>query len=53
MDINEIKKYLESLTQDELYDLLIECGIKGLEKVEDGKGKIILEEEKENEIYGK
>lgn len=44
--LEKIDKELGSLSQDELYDLLTECGLKGLTKLKKGeKGTVILKEE--------
>lgn len=40
--LEEIEKELELLSQDELYDLLVDCGMEGLEKLDSGKGQVIL-----------
>lgn len=41
--LDKIDKELNSLTQDELYDLLVDCGMKGLKKLpKQKKGKIII-----------
>lgn len=45
--LEKIKNKLNSLTKDELHDLLVDCGMKGLEKLDSGKGEVILIE---NEI---
>lgn len=45
--LEKIEKDLDSLSQDELYDLLVECGLKGLTKLKNGeKGTVILTGEK-------
>lgn len=47
--IDKIKKELESLNQDELYGLLVDCGIQGLIKLPNKeKGKVIIREECNN-----
>lgn len=41
--LNKINKELNSLTQDELYDLLVKFGLNGLSKLPNKKkGKIII-----------
>lgn len=40
--LKRIEKELKLLTQDELYDLLVSLGMEGLEKVEKGKGQVII-----------
>lgn len=41
--LDKIDKELNSLTQDELYDLLVDCGMKGLKKLpKQEKGEIII-----------
>jgi hypothetical protein len=36
------EKHFMDMTQDELYNLLIECGAKNIRKVESGKGGVIF-----------
>lgn len=43
--LERVEKELELLTQDELYDLLVSLGLKGLKKLENGKGQVIIIEE--------
>lgn len=40
--LEKIKNKLNSLNRDELYDLLVDCGMEGLEKLDSGKGQVIL-----------
>ena len=40
--LEKIKNRLNSLDRDELYDLLVDCGMEGLEKLDSGKGQVIL-----------
>lgn len=44
--LEEFEKKLNSLTQNELYNLLVDCGMQGLQKSDSRKkGKIILTNE--------
>lgn len=45
--LEQIKKELDSLTQDQLYDLLVKYGMKGLTKLPKGEKSevIIIKEE--------
>lgn len=44
------QKEIKDLTQDELYEILLDCGISSVQKVEHGQGKIIfLDDDKSNE----
>ncbi|WYE09560.1 hypothetical protein KSU01_00190 [Fusobacterium animalis] len=36
------QKEIKDLTQDELYEILLDCGISSVQKVEHGQGKIIF-----------
>ena len=36
------QKEIRNLTQDELYEILLDCGISSVQKVEHGQGKIIF-----------
>lgn len=45
--LEEIEKELELLSQDELYDLLVDCGMEGIEKLDSGKGQVILTDSNE------
>lgn len=40
--LEKIKNKLNSLNRDELYDLLVSCGMEGLEKLESGKGQVVI-----------
>lgn len=45
LELQEVADYLKGLSQDELYALLTECGLRGLTKLNgDEEGRIILEE---------
>lgn len=44
--LEKIEKELQSLSQDELYDLLVSLGMKGLTKLKEGsKGYVEIKEE--------
>ncbi len=45
--LEKIKNKLNSLNRDELYDLLVDCGMEGLEKLDSGKGQVILTDSNE------
>lgn len=40
--LENMEKELASLSQDELYELLVDCGLKGLKKLDTGEGRIVL-----------
>lgn len=43
--LENMEKELASLSQDELYELLVDCGLKGLKKLDTGEGRIVLDDE--------
>ena len=44
------QKEIRNLTQDELYEILLDCGISSVQKVDSGQGGIIfLDDNKSNE----
>ena len=44
------QKEIKDLTQDELYEILLDCGISSVQKVEPGQGGVVfLDDNKSNE----